>query len=98
METSPRFVESFQQNGSETQINAYFDASLLSFQIFTRTTKSGLPYVALIVASLFSFLAYMGIGTGSGQVFGWLVSLVFLPRRPLPRRSLFVQLTTHPTL
>ncbi|KAL7416520.1 amino acid permease [Mrakia frigida] len=44
-------------------------------KIFTRTTKSGLPYVALIVASLFSFLAYMGIGTGSGQVFGWLSNM-----------------------
>ncbi|KAL7413819.1 amino acid permease [Mrakia frigida] len=44
-------------------------------KIFTRTTKGGLPYVALFVASLFSFLAYMGIGTSSGKVFGWLANM-----------------------
>ena len=43
-------------------------------KIFTRTTKQGLPYVALGVASLFSLLAYMGIGQGSGVVFGYLAN------------------------
>ncbi|KAF7791914.1 hypothetical protein EIP86_002940 [Pleurotus ostreatoroseus] len=39
--------------------------------IFARTSRSGLPYVAIITCSLFSALAYMGINGGSGRVFGW---------------------------
>ncbi|THH02885.1 hypothetical protein EW026_g33 [Hermanssonia centrifuga] len=43
--------------------------------IFGRTSRSGLPYVALITCSLFSTLAYMGISAGSGQVFGWFANM-----------------------
>ncbi|KAH8556566.1 amino acid permease [Umbelopsis sp. PMI_123] len=40
-------------------------------KIFARTTKSGLPYPALIVSLLFSFLAYMAVSTSAWTVFGW---------------------------
>ena len=40
-------------------------------RIFARTSKNGLPYVAIIFSSLFAFLAYMAINNGAGRVFGW---------------------------
>jgi len=43
--------------------------------IFKRTTKSGLPLPAIVVCSLFATLAYMGISSGSGRVFGWLSNM-----------------------
>ncbi|KAL0580286.1 hypothetical protein V5O48_001703 [Marasmius crinis-equi] len=39
--------------------------------VFMRTTKRGLPFVALITCSLFSGLAYMVVSAGAGKVFGW---------------------------
>ncbi|KAI9567934.1 amino acid permease [Boletus coccyginus] len=42
--------------------------------IFSRTTRSGLPYVAVGVCSCFAFLAYMTVGSSSGIVFTWLSS------------------------
>jgi len=39
-------------------------------RIFARTTKSGLPWVSVTFATMFGFLAYMGIKSGSGKVFG----------------------------
>ncbi|KAI0732334.1 amino acid permease [Fomitopsis betulina] len=44
-------------------------------KILRRTTKNGLPYVSLIVCSLFSLLAFMGVTSGSGKVFGWLSNM-----------------------
>ncbi|KAF9238127.1 general amino acid permease [Melanogaster broomeanus] len=44
-------------------------------KIFTTCTKSGMPWVAVIVAWLFSFLAFMTISTSSGTVFNWFLSL-----------------------
>ncbi|KZS93405.1 amino acid permease [Sistotremastrum niveocremeum HHB9708] len=44
-------------------------------RIFTRTSKSGLPYVAVIFCSLFAGLAYMSVSSGSNKVFGWFVNL-----------------------
>ena len=41
-------------------------------KIFLRTTRSGLPYVAVTICSCFAFLAYMTLGTSSGIVFTWL--------------------------
>lgn len=38
-------------------------------RFFARTTKSGLPYVAVAFASAFGLLSYMGINSGSGKVF-----------------------------
>ncbi|KAJ3506059.1 hypothetical protein NLJ89_g7085 [Agrocybe chaxingu] len=43
--------------------------------IFLRTSKNGLPYVSVIFNSLFAFLAYMGIKSGSGRVFGWFANM-----------------------
>lgn len=40
-------------------------------KIFLKTTRHGLPYVAVTTSSLFTLLGYMGIKAGSGRVFGW---------------------------
>lgn len=44
-------------------------------QIFARTTKNGLPYVALIVCASFGALAYMSLSTSAGKAFGYLANL-----------------------
>ncbi|KII83798.1 hypothetical protein PLICRDRAFT_180140 [Plicaturopsis crispa FD-325 SS-3] len=44
-------------------------------RIFLRTSRKGLPYVAIIFCALFSSLAYMGINEGSGTVFGWFANM-----------------------
>ncbi|KAJ8084954.1 hypothetical protein PM082_003731 [Marasmius tenuissimus] len=36
-----------------------------------RTTKRGLPYIAIAICSVFSGLAYMAVSAGAGKVFGW---------------------------
>ncbi|KAI9567930.1 amino acid permease [Boletus coccyginus] len=41
-------------------------------KIFSRTTRSGLPHVAVGLSSCFAFLAYLVIGNVSGEVFSWL--------------------------
>ncbi|KAH9004407.1 amino acid permease [Lactarius hatsudake] len=43
--------------------------------IFKRTTRNGLPWVALLTSTAFSFLAYMGVSTGSGKVFNWFANM-----------------------
>ncbi|KZP32378.1 amino acid permease [Athelia psychrophila] len=40
-------------------------------KIFKRTNRNGLPYPAILFCAMFALLAYMGINTGSGKVFGW---------------------------
>ncbi|KAF9068022.1 amino acid permease [Rhodocollybia butyracea] len=40
-------------------------------QIFLRTTRKGLPYVAVLFSAAFALLAFMGVNSGSGVVFGW---------------------------
>ncbi|KAI0784619.1 amino acid permease [Abortiporus biennis] len=40
-------------------------------KIFLKTTRHGLPWVAVAFQSSFGLLAYMGIKAGSGRVFGW---------------------------
>ncbi|TFY78490.1 hypothetical protein EWM64_g5522 [Hericium alpestre] len=40
-------------------------------KIFQRTTRNGLPWAALLLSTLFSLLAFMGINSGSGKVFTW---------------------------
>ncbi|KAF8431912.1 amino acid permease [Boletus edulis BED1] len=40
-------------------------------KIFSRTTRSGVPHVAVGVCSCFALLAYLTIGDGSGKVFIW---------------------------
>ncbi|KAH9845679.1 putative general amino acid permease [Teratosphaeria destructans] len=45
-------------------------------QIFGRTTKHGVPYVAVITAWLFGPLAYLSLGSGgAAQAFQWLLNL-----------------------
>lgn len=44
-------------------------------KIFARTTKSGLPWVALVFCAAFGGLAYMSLSAGAGKVFGWLANL-----------------------
>ena len=44
-------------------------------KIFTRTSKSGLPYAAVAFCASFSVLAYMGVKSGSGKVFGWFANM-----------------------
>ncbi|KAI0053279.1 hypothetical protein FA95DRAFT_717788 [Auriscalpium vulgare] len=39
--------------------------------IFKKTTRNGLPWVALILSTAFAFLAFMGVSSGSGKVFQW---------------------------
>lgn len=40
-------------------------------KIFKRTSRSGLPWTALLVSVAFSFLAFMGVTAGSNTVFTW---------------------------
>lgn len=45
-------------------------------QIFGRTSKNGVPYVAVFAAWLFGPLAYLSLGTGgASQAFSWLMNL-----------------------
>lgn len=44
-------------------------------KIFARTTKNGLPWVALIVCAAFGSLAYMSLSTSAGKAFGYLANL-----------------------
>lgn len=44
-------------------------------QIFLRTSRSGLPYVAVATCASFSLLAYMAVNTSSGMVFTWFSSM-----------------------
>ncbi|KAK7061449.1 lysine-specific permease [Favolaschia claudopus] len=44
-------------------------------RIFLKTLNNGLPVVAIVFCSLFSTLAYMGVTSGSGKVFGWLANM-----------------------
>ncbi|SJX66314.1 probable general amino acid permease [Sporisorium reilianum f. sp. reilianum] len=44
-------------------------------RIFARTTKSGLPYYAVAVSILFSFLSYMSVRDGASTVFGYFANM-----------------------
>lgn len=44
-------------------------------KIFLRTSRSGLPYVAVATCASFSLLAYMAVSTSSGMVFTWFSSM-----------------------
>jgi amino acid transporter len=44
-------------------------------RIFTKCTKHGVPYMAVIAASLFSPLAYLNCASSGSVVFGWFVNL-----------------------
>ena len=40
-----------------------------------RTNRNGLPWVALICSTAFAFLAFIGVQSGSGKVFGWFANM-----------------------
>jgi len=44
-------------------------------KIFTKCTKQGVPYMAVIAAALFSPLAYLNCASSGSVVFGWFVNL-----------------------
>lgn len=44
-------------------------------KIFTKCTKKGVPYMAVIAAALFSPLAYLNCANSGSIVFGWFVNL-----------------------
>jgi amino acid transporter len=44
-------------------------------KIFAKTSRKGLPYVSIIFCALFACLAFMGINSGSGMVFGWFANM-----------------------
>ncbi|KAG1896364.1 amino acid permease/ SLC12A domain-containing protein [Suillus fuscotomentosus] len=44
-------------------------------KVFLRTSRSGLPYVAVAICASFSLLAYMAVNTSSGMVFTWFSSM-----------------------
>ncbi|THH26398.1 hypothetical protein EUX98_g7790 [Antrodiella citrinella] len=44
-------------------------------KIFTLTSKKGVPYASLGLCTAFSFLAFMGVTSGSGKVFDWFANM-----------------------
>lgn len=44
-------------------------------KIFKKTSRRGLPYMAIGMCSMFGLLSYMGVNAGSGQVFGWFANM-----------------------
>lgn len=42
-------------------------------KVFLKTTRHGLPWVAVTSCASIGLLAYMGLSSGSGKVFGWCV-------------------------
>ncbi|CCK69690.1 amino acid permease KNAG_0C05920 [Huiozyma naganishii CBS 8797] len=50
--------------------------SNLAPQFFTRTTKTGVPFVAVLFTSLFGSLAFLELTTDGDKVFNWLLSIV----------------------
>ncbi|KAI0745637.1 amino acid permease [Earliella scabrosa] len=44
-------------------------------RIFLKVTRHGLPWVSVSMCACFAFLAFMGISSGSGRVFGWFVNM-----------------------
>ena len=45
-------------------------------KVFAKCTKKGVPYMAVLGSSLFSFLAYLNVNSKSGEVFSWMINLV----------------------
>ncbi|KAI0633510.1 amino acid permease [Trametes polyzona] len=44
-------------------------------KVFLKTTRHGLPWVAVAACASVGLLAYMGLSSGSGRVFNWLSSM-----------------------
>ncbi|CAL9728114.1 basic amino-acid permease [Monosporozyma unispora] len=45
-------------------------------KLFKKTTKSGVPYVSVLMTSLFGSLAYLELSVGGGKAFEWLLNVV----------------------
>ncbi|KAJ7781571.1 amino acid permease [Mycena metata] len=44
-------------------------------RIFLKTLRNGLPIASILFCSAFACLAYMGVTSGSGKVFGWFANM-----------------------
>ncbi|KAJ3552067.1 hypothetical protein NM688_g4353 [Phlebia brevispora] len=44
-------------------------------KFFAKVNRWGLPWVAMTTNALFGLLAYMGVKSGAGKVFGWFVNM-----------------------
>jgi len=44
-------------------------------RIFAKTSKNGLPYIAITFCALFATLGYMSVAGGAGKVFGWFANM-----------------------
>ena len=62
-----RFAHAFFSDGLATAGNAP--------RIFLKTTKNGLPWVAISFSAAFSLLAYMAVSSGAGKVFNWFANM-----------------------
>lgn len=51
-------------------------------KIFMKTSRGGLPYVAIGTCSLFGLLSFMGVKSGSGKVFTWFVNMTSIAGSP----------------
>lgn len=47
----------------------------LAPKFLSRTTKGGVPYIAVFVTAAFGALAYMETSTGGDKVFEWLLNI-----------------------
>lgn len=45
-------------------------------KIFTRCTKSGIPYYAVMASAAWSPLAYLNVSSGGATVFNWFINLM----------------------
>lgn len=45
-------------------------------RFFAMTSKKGVPYVAVTACTVLSLLAYLNVGSSSGEVFNWLVNMI----------------------
>jgi amino acid permease len=67
--------------------------------MFTYTSDSGVPYVAVIVVMLLGCLAFLALGSTSAKVLNWILkSVPVLNRRELNANVLFRSFCTAATM
>lgn len=47
----------------------------IAHKIFTRTTRSGVPYMTVLATSVFGCLSFLNVSTSSKKAFSWLLSI-----------------------
>lgn len=47
----------------------------LAPKLVGKTTEQGVPYIAVLLTSMFGFLAYLNLSTSASQVFEWLLNI-----------------------